>query len=137
MEMACRLQWTGGKRWSIDGIMGRPEFQSRCKYWTFLSELPQENCAPTAEGNCKVYLAQMAAGGGCITGSPALYDSILPIYTIEWRAYRTCRVLCAQRRTKTGYLARRHHSIPQFRNFTGISAKVHRGYPFGISDRRS
>ena len=39
--------------------------------------------APTAEGNCKVYLAQMAAGGGCITGSPALYDSILPIYTIE------------------------------------------------------
>ena len=39
--------------------------------------------APTAEGNCKVYLAQMAAGGGCITGSPALYGGILPIYTIE------------------------------------------------------
>lgn len=38
---------------------------------------------PTAEGNCKVYLAQMAAGGGCITGSPALYGGILPIYTIE------------------------------------------------------
>ena len=48
-----------------------------------LSELPQENCAPTAEGNCKVYLAQMAAGGGCITVSPALYGGILPIYTIE------------------------------------------------------
>lgn len=31
----------------------------------------------------KVYLAQMAAGGGCITGSPALYGGILPIYTIE------------------------------------------------------
>ena len=41
------------------------------------------NCAPTAEGNCKVYLAQMAAGGGCITVSPALYGGILPIYTIE------------------------------------------------------
>ena len=46
-------------------------------------EALMENCAPTAEGNCKVYLAQMAAGGGCITVSPALYGGILPIYTIE------------------------------------------------------
>ena len=40
--------------------MGRPEFQGRCRYRTFLSEFPQEDCPPTAEGNRKVYLTQMA-----------------------------------------------------------------------------
>ena len=66
-----------------EALMELWEFQGRCRYRTFLSEFPQEDCPPTAEGNRKVYLTQMGASGGCIIDSPTLYSGILPIYTIE------------------------------------------------------
>ncbi len=97
----------------------------------------RKNCAPNSGRHRKVYLAQMAAGGGCITGSPALWWHPTYIYNRMKSIQNLSSTMCPEANKNrlpcpTGTTAYLNSGT-----LLVYPQKVHRGYPFGISDREA